>query len=140
VLTVADAPPLPSDAVVCLVTAPQGNAHSIAATIVERELAACVNIVAPVQSVYRWKGKLEQDDEALLVVKSTRAAVAELDALLRTIHPYETFELVALDIVAGSPPYLRWIASAVARAQAEHPPPQGEHPPPQGEHPPPQGS
>jgi periplasmic divalent cation tolerance protein len=82
-------------------------------TIVERKLAACVNIVALVQSVYRWKGNVEQDEEALLIVKTTHGALARLDELLSNIHPYDTFELVALEIVAGSPSYLEWIADSV---------------------------
>lgn len=106
-------PSPPSDAVVCLLTAPQGDAHTLAVSIIERQLAACVNVVPLVQSVYRWKGKVEQDEEALLVLKTTRAAVARLDALLREIHPYEVFELVVLDVVAGSHPYLNWIAGSV---------------------------
>ena len=108
----AASPPAP-DAVVCFVTVPQGDARAIAATIVERELAACVNIVELVRSVYRWQGKVQHDEEALLVVKSTRAAVGRIEELLGAIHPYETFELIALDVVSGSPPYLQWIASQV---------------------------
>jgi periplasmic divalent cation tolerance protein len=105
--------PQATDAVVCLITAPQSNARAIAGTIVERELAACVNIVPLVQSVYRWEGKVQTDDEALLIVKTTKGAVATLDGLLRKIHPYENFELVALAVVAGSQPYLDWIGSSV---------------------------
>ena len=105
--------PSANDAVVCLLTAPHTHAHSIAATAVEKKLAACVNIVPSVQSIYRWEGKVEQDNEALLVVKTTRAAVARIDDLLRTIHPYDNFELVALDVTAGSHPYLEWLATSV---------------------------
>ncbi len=101
------------DTVVCLLTAPQVNAHSIAATVVEKQLAACVNIVALVQSVYRWRDKVELGEESLLILKTTRAAIVALEELLREIHPYETFELVALDIVAGSHPYLEWIKQSV---------------------------
>jgi len=103
-----------TDAVVCLVTAPQPNAHAIAAKLVEGELAACVNIVALVQSIYRWEGRVQEDGEALLLVKTTRAAVAPLEELLREIHPYETFELLALNVTAGSSPYLRWISDSIA--------------------------
>jgi periplasmic divalent cation tolerance protein len=84
--------------------------------VIEREMAACVNIVAQVQSVYRWEGKVEQAEEALLVIKTKRAAVSMLEALLDTLHPYETFELVVLDIVAGAQGYLDWIGDSVARA------------------------
>jgi periplasmic divalent cation tolerance protein len=106
-------PKPPPDAVVCLVTAPLDSAHTIAATMIERRLAACVNVVPLVQSVYRWKGKVEHDAEALLVLKTMRPAVPRLDALLREIHPYELFELLALDVVAGSHPYLDWIANSL---------------------------
>ena len=102
-----------TDAVVCLVTTPPDRAHPIAEALVARELVACVNIVAGVQSVYRWKGAVEHDEEALLVMKTTRPALAALDAALRELHPYETFELVALDVAGGSPDYLDWIAGSV---------------------------
>ncbi len=102
------------DAVVCLVTTPPDQARSIADALVARELVACVNILPRVQSVYRWKGAVESDDEALLVMKTTRAALAALDAALGELHPYETFELVALDVAGGSAEYLRWIAESVA--------------------------
>jgi periplasmic divalent cation tolerance protein len=105
------------DAVVCLITTPQADARSIASTVIDKQLAACVNIVPLVHSLYRWEGRVEHDEEALLVVKTTRAATPRLDELLRAIHPYETFELIALDVVAGSHPYLEWIGSSVGLAQ-----------------------
>ena len=105
------------DAVVCLVTTPPGQARAIAEAVVERELAACVNIVAQVQSVYRWKGAVEHDDEALLVMKTTRAALPALEAALGELHPYETFELVALDVAGGSAAYLAWIGASVALSE-----------------------
>jgi periplasmic divalent cation tolerance protein len=101
------------DAVVCLVTTPPDQARPIAEALVERELVACVNIVPLVQSVYRWQGAVEHDDEALLVVKTTRAAVGALTAALGELHPYENFELVALDVAAGAPAYLDWIGGSV---------------------------
>jgi periplasmic divalent cation tolerance protein len=107
------AKPQAIDAVVCLVTTPQASAHSIASTLVERRLVACVNIVPSVQSVYHWEGRVKQDDEALLIVKTTPAAVSVIDKLLREIHPYGTFELVALDVAGGSHPYLTWIVESV---------------------------
>lgn len=102
------------DAVVCLVTTPPDGALEIATALVERELAACVNIVAAVQSVYRWKGAVEHDAESLLVIKTTRDAVAALERALDELHPYETFELVALDVVGGSAGYLDWIGRSVS--------------------------
>jgi periplasmic divalent cation tolerance protein len=97
------------DAVVCLVTTPPDQAGPIAEALVKRELVACVNI-----AVYRWKGAVEHDEEALLVMKTTRAALPALDAALAELHPYETFELVALDVAGGSPGYLRWIGESVS--------------------------
>ncbi|HUR86246.1 MAG TPA: divalent-cation tolerance protein CutA [Solirubrobacteraceae bacterium] len=99
--------------VVCLVTAPPDRAHAIATALVERELVACVNIVALVHSVYRWQGAVEHDDESLLVCKTTRPAVAALRDALAELHPYENFELVALGIEDGAPAYLDWIAASV---------------------------
>jgi periplasmic divalent cation tolerance protein len=101
------------DPVVCLVTTPQTDARSIASTVIDKRLAACINIVPLVQSLYWWEGNVEQDDEALLVVKTTRAAISQLDELLRKIHPYDNFELISLDVVAGSHPYLEWIGNSV---------------------------
>lgn len=100
-------------AVVCLVTAPDGQARVIAAMLVEKRLAACVNVVPLVRSVYRWEGRVEQDDEALLIVKTTPAAVSGIDELLRSVHPYENFELLSIDVAAGSDAYLKWIAACV---------------------------
>ncbi len=100
-------------AALCFVTTPPDHAHAIAEALVERELAACVNVVSAVHSVYRWKGAVEHDDESLLVVKTTLAAVPALTEALRELHPYENFELVAFDVAAGAPAYLDWILGAV---------------------------
>jgi periplasmic divalent cation tolerance protein len=102
------------ETVVCLVTAPADRAREIARAVVAGRLAACVNIIAGVSSVYRWEGRVEEDEESLLVIKTTRAAVAAATEAIRAIHPYENFELVALDVAAGSHPYLRWIADSVS--------------------------
>jgi len=99
--------------VVCLVTAPPDRAAAIAGALVERELVACVNIAPLVHSVYRWQGAVAHDDEALLVIKTTRAAVPRLTEALAELHPYENFELVALDVADGAPAYLEWISGAV---------------------------
>ena len=101
------------DHVVCLVTAPPDRAREIAEALVERRLVACVNVVPLVHSVYRWQGAVEHDDEALLVVKTTGAAVAALRDALGELHPYENFELVALAVQDGARAYLDWIADSV---------------------------
>jgi periplasmic divalent cation tolerance protein len=100
-------------AVVCLVTAPPDKAEEIARAVLEPRLAACVNIVPAVRSLYWWEGEIADDDEALLVIKTTGETVEALRAALDAVHPYDTFELVVTDIAAGNPPYLRWIAETV---------------------------
>jgi len=101
------------DHVVCLVTAPPDRARAIAGALVERRLAACVNVVPLVHSVYRWQGAVEHDDESLLVVKTTSAEGAALTDALGELHPYENFELVALGVQDGAPAYLDWISGSV---------------------------
>ena len=102
-----------ADAVVCLVTAPPNRAHDIAEALVAKRLAACVNVVGRVSSVYRWEGEVTRDDESLLVVKTLRPTVPALENELRRIHPYDTFELIALDVADGAAPYLSWIGESV---------------------------
>jgi periplasmic divalent cation tolerance protein len=96
-------------------TAPPDAAPGIARALVEAGLAACVNVVPGVRSVYSWKGELCDDAESILLVKSTAERGAELAARLAELHPYELPELVALDVVDGesSPEYLRWVVEAV---------------------------
>jgi periplasmic divalent cation tolerance protein len=99
--------------IVCLITAPPEGAEPIASELVERRLAACVNELGPVRSTYRWDGAVQRDSETLLVVKTTRAALAAIERLLQDLHPYDTFELIALDATGGSERYLRWIEESV---------------------------
>jgi periplasmic divalent cation tolerance protein len=102
------------EAVVCLITTPVADAERIAAATVERELAACASVVPLVRSIYRWEGEVCRDEEALLILKTTRGALPGLERLLDEIHPYDTFELVALDVAAGSSSYLEWIGASVS--------------------------
>ena len=81
----------------------------IARTLVEERLAACVNIVSPIQSVYRWQGKVEDDQEVLLIVKTTADMLERLVARVKQMHNYELPEIIALPIVAGAEDYLSWI-------------------------------
>ncbi len=99
-------------------TTPVELAEEIARALVEERLAACVNILPRVRSVYRWKQAVESDDEALLVIKSRAALFGPIEAALRHRHPYEVFELIALDISQGNAPYLDWLAD-VTRAGDE---------------------
>lgn len=98
------------DVRVVLITAPVGDAAAgIARDLVEKRLAACVNIVAGVRSLYRWEGAIQDDREDLLIVKTTEARVADLIARVHEVHPYSVPEVIALPVVAGSEPYLRWV-------------------------------
>jgi periplasmic divalent cation tolerance protein len=76
---------------------------------VERRVAACVNLVPRVRSVYRWKGKVEEAPETLLVVKTAAARLPALLAAVEELHPYEVPEAIALPVEAGLAPYLDWV-------------------------------
>jgi len=89
-------------------------AAEIATSLIEQNLAACVNRVPGVKSYYRWQGHLEQDEEVLLLIKTTRARFAQLDAAIRALHPYEVPEVIAVPVVAGSQAYLGWVSDSTA--------------------------
>jgi periplasmic divalent cation tolerance protein len=103
--------------VVVLVTCgSRREARRIAREIVARRLAACANLLEmPVESVYRWKGKVEKAREFLLLIKTTAPRLPELEAEVKRLHSYDLPEFIALPITAGSPAYLRWLADSVAR-------------------------
>ena len=106
-----------NDVVLVLSTAPAaaGNdtAEQIARVLVDERLAACVNVHAPMVSVYRWKGAVERDSERQLVIKTTRAAFPALEKRLRELHPYELPELIVVSVAGGSEKYLEWVAQGV---------------------------
>ena len=105
------------DARVALSTAGSAQeAREVATGLVEGGLAACVNIVPGVESIYRWQGELCQDTEWLLVIKTCASRLVELESRLRELHSYDTPELIVLEITAGSRPYLEWLAALVERA------------------------
>lgn len=89
------------------------DGEQIARQLVERQLAACVQVSAPIVSTYRWQGRVEQEREHLLLIKTTRAAYAELEAALKQLHPYQTPEIIALPVVNGSAEYLAWLKDSV---------------------------
>ena len=91
----------------------QSDAQKIARTLVEERVAACVNIVPGITSIYRWKGAVEQEGEVLLVIKTIGERVEQLKARLVELHPYELPEVVVLPIAGGHAPYLAWIAEQV---------------------------
>ena len=99
-----------TDATVNLVTIDTlENAQALANALVERKLAACVNIVPGLLSVYEWKGERCQESELLLVIKSRRALFDDLEAAIRELHPYSVPEILALDVARGHQPYLDWL-------------------------------
>jgi periplasmic divalent cation tolerance protein len=114
----ATSAPVADEALVVITTvekAPDGE--QIARQLVERELAACVQVIAPIVSTYRWEGKIEQAREQLLLIKTTRAAYAELEAALKQLHPYQTPEIIALPVSSGSADYLAWLQDSVKVTQ-----------------------
>jgi periplasmic divalent cation tolerance protein len=90
------------------------DAERIATALVERGLAACVNVVPGVVSVYRWKGVIHRDEERLLVIKTRGERFEALREALVSLHPYEVPELIALPIEGGHPPYLAWLDESVS--------------------------
>ncbi|WP_231137316.1 divalent-cation tolerance protein CutA [Chromobacterium paludis] len=89
------------------------TAERIAETLVSERLAACVNILAPCRSVYRWQGAVERADEVPLLIKTRRDAYAKLEARLLALHPYEVPEIVAWPLAQGLPAYLTWVSQSV---------------------------
>jgi periplasmic divalent cation tolerance protein len=106
---VSDAPSV----VIAYVTAPPSEAERLADSIVTSRLAACVNVLPGVRSVYRWEGEVQRDDEALLLVKTSPALMDDLIAHVRGAHPYENPEVIAVRVLAGSEPYLRWVGESI---------------------------
>lgn len=97
----------------------RAEARRIARALVEARLAACVNIVeAPVESIYRWNGKVERARELLLIVKSSRKRFAALEAQVRQMHSYDVPEIVAVPIERGSRAYLAWLDESTKRPEA----------------------
>jgi periplasmic divalent cation tolerance protein len=87
------------------------SAEKLAVLLIERRLAACVNILAPCSSVYRWRGEIQHDEEHPLLIKTAQDRYAELEASIRANHPYELPEIIAVSLVQGLPAYLQWVES-----------------------------
>jgi len=101
-----------SQAIVVLITAANAEeATRLAETMVEERLAACVQILPEMLSIYYWKGEVQRDREVLLLVKTARARFVDLENRMREMHTYETPEIIALPVTAASEPYLNWLMS-----------------------------
>ena len=104
-----------SESLVVFVTAPVGELPTeIAHALVSEKLAACVNILPQIRSIYFWKHEVCDDPEQLLVIKTTRERYPALETRVRELHSYEVAEVIALPIVKGSAPYLSWLADCCA--------------------------
>jgi periplasmic divalent cation tolerance protein len=90
-----------------------GEARRIGKAVVEKRLAACANLLAGVESIYRWKGKVERAREILVVMKTSEARLQELEKEVKRLHSYEVPEFIVLPIAAGSREYLAWIGESV---------------------------
>jgi periplasmic divalent cation tolerance protein len=99
----------PSAVIVLTTLAAGADAAALARTLVTEQLAACVNILPVMTSVYRWKGSIEEEQERQLIIKTTRARLAALEARLRQIHPYDVPEFLVLAVAGGSDAYLQWL-------------------------------
>lgn len=99
----------PGYLVVFITTSNYEEARKIADILVDRKKAACVNIVPGVNSLFRWKGKIEEAEESLMVVKTRAELFPDVVSLVKSVHSYEVPEIIALPIVEGSPDYLDWL-------------------------------
>jgi periplasmic divalent cation tolerance protein len=98
------------EAIVIYITAPnEEEGARIARTLVEQRLAACVNIIRPIRSIYRWQEKIEDDTEVLLIVKTQKGLFASLEKRVKELHSYTVPEIIALPVIEGSDDYLKWL-------------------------------
>jgi periplasmic divalent cation tolerance protein len=88
-------------------------AEQIAEALVAEQLAACVNIIPGIASVYRWKGGMEKDEELLLLIKTSQSTYESLEQRIRALHPYELPEIIAVSIQAGQKDYIKWIENSL---------------------------
>ncbi|HEU4734200.1 MAG TPA: divalent-cation tolerance protein CutA [Kofleriaceae bacterium] len=109
-------------AIVVVSTFPDAEkAAQIARVLVEERLAACVNLVPAVRSIYRWQGAIQDDAESLAIIKTTADRHATLAARLVELHPYEVPEIIVLPVTAGHAPYLAWLAGQVDQPPGQPP-------------------
>lgn len=109
--------PASPDTVLILTTFPAtGDVAAVARALVDERLAACVNLLAPMQSVYRWEGQVQEEAERQVLIKTTRRRIEALRDRLQALHPYEVPEFIVLPISEGGEAYLRWIEDVTGPA------------------------
>lgn len=107
-----------TDFVVVLITAPNEDAAAtIANELVASRLAACVNIIRNIRSIYRWQGNIEDEGEVLMIAKTKKEHFHALEKRVRELHPYTVPEIIAIPIIEGSAEYLQWLSTETAAAQ-----------------------
>ncbi|MDQ3010134.1 MAG: divalent-cation tolerance protein CutA [Acidobacteriota bacterium] len=99
--------------VVITTTETKEDAERLAHLLVEHELAACVQMLPQITSVYRWQGRVEQAGEALLLIKTNRQTYPRLESAIKQNHKYQTPEIIALPVAAGADDYLRWLSASL---------------------------
>ena len=101
---------MPSSTLITLCTCPsQAVAEEIATSLVEQGIAACINIIPKITSIYKWQGKLEKDEETLMLIKTDQSRYRDLEQALLSLHPYELPEIIAVPVEQGLTGYLNWV-------------------------------
>jgi periplasmic divalent cation tolerance protein len=104
-----------TDSIVIFVTAgSETEAETIAKALVEERLVACVNLLPPIRSIYRWEGKVADEQEWLMVMKTTAERFSTVEKRVRSLHSYQVPEIIALPIIAGAEGYLRWLRESTS--------------------------
>jgi periplasmic divalent cation tolerance protein len=103
-----------TEPIVVFITAPADEAENLAARLLEKRRAACVNIIPAVESRFWWEGKIDSSQESLLIVKTQADKLAGITKLVKGVHSYTVPEIIALPIIGGNPDYLDWIDREVA--------------------------
>ena len=95
--------------ILVLCTCPPGNAKDIAQKLVQQKLAACVNIMPNIRSIYHWQGEIQDDTEAMLVIKTTTEQYEKMEKTIKKLHPYELPEIISISLTGGNKDYIQWI-------------------------------
>lgn len=109
-----------SDELVAFITCPPSSGQALAKALLEEKLAACVNILPAVHSLYFWQGQLQNENEELLIVKTTKEVWDQFQRRVKELHSYEVPEIIAIPVVCGYGPYLDWIQSNVLASKHIH--------------------